>query len=127
MSPMMLAESGGLQTGLLLMMVGMTVVFGSLVVLLSVVQLVKALLSDKPEPVLAEKPSVAPTPVAVAAVDPPVEGLVDGALLAVLTAAATAALGTRARVRGVRLIARRDRAWSQQGRRSIMTSHRPQR
>ncbi|MEQ9460939.1 MAG: OadG family protein [Phycisphaeraceae bacterium] len=121
MSVLMLASTGGVQTGLLLMVVGMGVVFGSLLMLMTVVALMQRVLAEAPAVVVT--PPREPTPVVAASSG----GGVDGALVAVLTAAATAALGRQARIHGVRLVARRDRAWAQQGRRSIMTSHRPQR
>lgn len=120
MNTMILASYGGIQTGLLLMVVGMGVVFGALLVLMAVVALMGRLLADQPTPAPATAPAPQPA-------KPASDQLADARLIAVLTAAATAALGRRAAIHGVRLVTRRDRAWAQQGRRSIMTSHRPHR
>ena len=108
-----------LVSGLLLMLVGMVVVFGSLIVLLGLIQLIR-LVMDRPVKVDTVVKEHAP-----ASVETP--DALSPELVAVLTAAAVAVLGEEACVRGVRLVERRDRAWALQGRRSIMTSHRPQR
>ncbi|QDU72793.1 OadG family protein [Mucisphaera calidilacus] len=121
--PLVTAEMSPLTEGVMLTIVGMTVVFGSLIVLLFLVRLIGAALSDR------EKPVAAPAAAAVSTAPAPASsgGVDDGALIAVLSAAAAAVVGRRVRIQGVRMVTRRDRAWSQQGRRSIMTSHRPQR
>jgi sodium pump decarboxylase gamma subunit len=49
----------------------------------------------------------------------------DPQLIAVLTAAATAALGQRVRLRRVHFLGDEDPSWSREGRRLVMTSHRP--
>lgn len=115
-----LAEMSPMTEGVMLTIVGMVVVFASLIVLLFLVRLIGALLAEKPKPVVAAAP-------AAPASAPASTGTDEGELIAVLTAAATAVIGRRVRVQGIRMVSRRDRAWAQQGRRSILTSHRPSR
>jgi methylmalonyl-CoA carboxyltransferase 12S subunit len=61
-------------------------------------------------------------PAAIAGAQPVAEEEISEEILSVIAAAVAAFLGLRARVRQVRL--RRSEAWAQQGRVSIMASHR---
>lgn len=118
-----------LESGLVLMVVGMAVVFVGLILLMTAILLVKRLLAAmeaKPaagaaqaevnESVVMPQTATGGTPT------------IDNELIAVLTAAATAVLMKPARVRRVRFVSPHSAAphsWVSQGRTGIMTSHRP--
>jgi len=114
--PLLLAEEASIGDGLALMVVGMFVVFLSLTILLGVIVTISRLTAEKPAPKAAAQPA------------PVIEGgeVDDPALIAVIAAAATAAMNKPIRIQRVSFLGQaQGQAWSQQGRRSIMTSHRP--
>jgi Na+-transporting methylmalonyl-CoA/oxaloacetate decarboxylase gamma subunit len=103
------------------MMVGMTVVFAALSLLLGAIVLLKRILDRPPAIVEKAEPKDAEAGVK------PDEPLFDDQLIAILTAAATAALGARARVYRVRFLEEEyisDHAWVHQGRAELHMSHR---
>ncbi len=110
-----LAQTTDISRGLVFMVVGMTVVFGALILVgLSLVLIRK--LSELLAPASAAAPEPAP-----AAAAEPVE---DPNLIVVLSAAAAAACGTPVRVRRVRfLYADRRGNWAERGRVDVQTSH----
>ncbi len=109
--------------GLVLMAVGMGVVFIALVTLWGVVALVKALAGDDSAPATpaTAAPPAPPSPITDPGPTPE--------LVAVITAAATAALGTHGvRVTRITPLIRGDAApWTAGGRQSHMATHRPAR
>lgn len=84
MSIFLAATEHKLTDAVALMIVGMAVVFGSLTILLAVITLINRLLRESPKPAAASASTTEPTE-----------------LVAVLTAAATAALGRSVRVTDV--------------------------
>ena len=111
--------------GYILMMVGMTVVFAALSLLLGAIVLLKRIL-DRPPPIAPPAVAEKAKPEAGPGVKSD-EPLFDDQLIAILTAAATAALGARARVYRVRFLEDeviRDHGWVQQGRSELHMSHR---
>jgi Na+-transporting methylmalonyl-CoA/oxaloacetate decarboxylase gamma subunit len=114
-----------LASGVVLMAVGMLVVFVALVLILASIALIRRV-ADRPE----GAPAVAPAPEAktsAPAEAPAEDEAITPELLAVLTAAAVAATGTRVRVRRVALVGDRSDAWLAGGRASLMGSHKPPR
>ena len=107
--------------GLILMAVGMIVVFSALSLLLTSIVLMFRFLAEKETPKTVESKPEAGGEAAL-----PPEKLIDGHLIAILTAAATAALGARVRVYRVGFIgeeSQRDHSWVQQARSELHTSH----
>ncbi len=108
--------------GVILMTVGMVVVFAALTLLLGAIALLfrvvakkKPAAEAKSETVDREEPSL------------PEEQKIDGQLIAILTAAASAALGARVRVHRVGFIEEQwlaDHGWVQQARAEHHASHR---
>lgn len=142
--PSALAQSGDLSQGAIIMAVGMLVVFVALGVLMGVIALLNKLTEQTPaETPAASKPTAraAPAPATAPAPPQPAEATADlpaaatpqtagfdPHLIAVLTAAATAALQRPVAVRGVRFASNQPQnVWARQGRRAIMSSHRPHR
>lgn len=117
--------AGGLVSGVVLMIVGMFVVFGSLLLIMGLVGAMNRLLQD-PTPTtgrrdIAERVGSAPLS------NPPAEGSgVTPELVAVLTAAAYAATQRPVRVRRITVVGSSGgSAWLAGGRASLMGSHRP--
>ncbi len=111
-----------LSDGYILMAVGMAVVFSALSLLVGAIVLLKRIL-ERP-PAVEEKPEAKEAE----AEEKPEEPVLDDQLIAILTAAATAALGARARVYRVRFLEEEyisDHAWVQAGRSELHMSHRP--
>ncbi len=109
--------------GLILMAVGMVLVFSALTLLLSAIVLLFRIFERKKAPP-AEAASGKP---AGEEPDQPPEQEIDGQLIAILTAAATAALGARVRVYRVGFIGEKwstDHAWVQHARGELRASHR---
>jgi sodium pump decarboxylase gamma subunit len=104
---------------LTLMGVGMAVVFTALMLLWLAI-LIMDRLTDRAVP--AEQPPQPKAPVSEAS---PPSGQHDPQLLAVLTAAATAAMGQRVKLRRVHFVGEAHDDWTREGRRVVMTSHRP--
>jgi Na+-transporting methylmalonyl-CoA/oxaloacetate decarboxylase gamma subunit len=105
--------------GVELMIVGMGVVFAALMLIGLTMVLLRVVASDKPA---AAKPAAATaaTAAATAAAEPPI----TPELIAVLTAAATVAVGQPARVSRVRFVSYTPgAAWTEHGRRSIHSSY----
>jgi sodium pump decarboxylase gamma subunit len=127
----MIAQVDGTMTArvneaLTLMAVGMLVVFGALILLWIAIFLIDRLserLTPTPQPAQAPKP--APTPPSQPKATPEPSAGQDPKLIAVLTAAATAALGQRVRLRRVHFLGHDDQSWAREGRRVVMTSHSP--
>lgn len=109
--------------GLILMVVGMAVVF----VGLSLIAIVVVLLGrffEEPAPPPSSGTKQGPSEKAAAEQEP----RIDTQLVAILTAAASAALGVRVRVYRVGFVtdeASADHSWIQQARSELHTSHRP--
>ncbi|MEM1208710.1 MAG: OadG family transporter subunit [Planctomycetota bacterium] len=109
--------------GLVLTLVGMGVVFASLVVLMVMVHGIGKALEERTRPAPAASPPA--TPPAKAAREPAAPAAADNELIAVLAAAAAAALGTSpANVRVIRF-RRWSGEWSAFGRVNLTQSHRP--
>ena len=107
--------------GLILMAVGMVVVFAALSLILTAIMLMFRFLGDKETPRTIESEAE----VGEEAPAPP-EKQIDSHLIAILTAAATAALGARVRVYRVGFIGEeslRDHSWVQQARSELHMSH----
>lgn len=85
-----------------------------------IAELTRRLEALEPKPVPADAPPVAAAPVAAAPAPVP-EAIAEEELLAI-SAAVAAFLGVRAHIRQIRLLS--STAWAQQGRVSIMASHR---
>ncbi|MBX3728090.1 MAG: OadG family protein [Candidatus Sumerlaeia bacterium] len=113
--------------GLLLMMLGMGVVFGALILLWGVLELLRRTVG-RPEPSTAPKP-VAVAPAAALPATPPMaaagdETELDALTLAILTAAAIAVVGAPVRLTSVSLVPKGEgEAWATRGRIAIHTSH----
>ncbi|MCP3870149.1 MAG: OadG family protein [Gammaproteobacteria bacterium] len=108
--------------GLVLMAVGMVVVFGALSLLLGAIMLLRRFGTEPVAPVRREQESKQSVEEA-----QPAKDHIDGQLIAILTAAATAALGARVRVYRVGFIGdetNEDQAWVRQVRSEHHTSHR---
>ncbi len=134
--PVDTATPNGLNGAVVLLIVGMGVVFVSLALLMVLVRTLRALADAQriasPDAVLAstaaDPPSGAPAAVAVT------PDALDPRLVAVLTAAATAALGQRVHIAGIspapsavrvgRYANPDGAAWRRQGTRDLMTGHR---
>ena len=124
-----------IEEALVLMLVGMTVVFTGLIALLVLANLIGLLGETRGSKTASPQATAMPqtVPSAAGASVPqqaaPITPETDPQLIAVLTAAATAALQRPVRVQSARNYLGRQRlgGWSQMGRRSIMTSHRPRR
>lgn len=118
-----MSPNARLGEALTLMGVGMAVVFSALVLLWIVIALTDRLADwhlTRRQPATAETaPGDQEPSGAMADTDH------DPHLIAVLTAAATAALGTPTRVKRVHFLGREDQGWAQEGRRLVMTSHQP--
>lgn len=141
-------NQGGLPEGLVMMLVGMLVVFTALI-LVAVVLWVMGRIDRTERPVPATTASSAPasaarpTPATYAtpadqklapwranmtkATEKVHDSGVDPHTLAVITAAAVAALGSRVRVRRVRFLRAGGGPWAEHGRASIHSSHHLQR
>lgn len=107
--------------GFILMMVGMAVVFSALSLLLGTIMLLKRILERSPAIAEKAKPKDAEVE------KNPAEQPFDNHLIAILTAAATAALRARVRVYRIGFSGeeyRSDHAWVQQGRSELHMSHR---
>lgn len=107
--------------GLILMAVGMVVVFAALSLILTAIVLMFRFLGgqETPKAVESEPESREQAPA-------PPEKHIDSHLVAILTAAATAALGARVRVYRVGFIGEeslRDHSWVQQARSELHMSH----
>ena len=113
-----LAESDAslVADGLILMVVGMTVVFLSLLLLLGMIQVIRKA-ADSPAVITPSSPSASPPA-------PDVQGLTPE-LIAVLTAAATAVVHQPVHIQRVSVLNPNASTWAQSGRRNIMTSHQP--
>jgi len=118
-----LGQSGGsvgprLSEGLTLMGVGMGVVFAALLLLWVMIIIVDRLTgSATPQPEDERGgPGVEPG-----------GGDHDPQLIAVLTAAATAAVGRRVQLREAYFVGEADHTWAKEGRRQVMRSHHPHR
>ncbi len=108
--------------GLILMSVGMVVVFSALTLLLGAILLLFRVVAEKKPAPKAESEQVSGEEPA-----PPAEQKIDGQLIAILTAAASAALGARVRVYRVGFIEEQwlsDHGWVQQARAEHHSSHR---
>ena len=131
--PYTLAQAD-LTQGAILMVVGMVVVFVALVVLMGLIEVIHRFTREKqsaaiPAPAAPAAPAGKPETTHDIATMAPASGTGhDPHMIAVLTAAATAALRRPVAVRSARLVSPQpDSAWARQGRRSIMVSHRPYR
>ena len=123
MLPLTLAAFADVADALVLMVVGMLAVFCALMLLLGVVILINRLWKVEEAPVLPKAEPKAAKPLPKKAVQQSMDG-VSPELIAVLTAAATAALQQSVRISRVRFVGQRQNAiWAQLGRRSIMSSH----
>ena len=119
-----LAEASWVTEGITLMVVGMGVVFSSLVLLLIVIKTLNTGLAEKPKAVVA---STTPAP---APASEPAAKTTDGIepeVLAVISAAVAAVVGGSHRIRRVDVLTGQHTGsnWARHGRRAIMTSHRP--
>jgi Na+-transporting methylmalonyl-CoA/oxaloacetate decarboxylase gamma subunit len=106
--------------GLILMVVGMAVVFAGLSLMAIAVVLLRRFLAEPPPPPSIKKEERSEKTDA--------ESRIDAQLIAILTAAATAALGVRVRVYRVGFVEDEwsaDHSWIQQARSELHTSHRP--
>jgi sodium pump decarboxylase gamma subunit len=114
--------------GLIIMVVGMLVVFSALAVLMGLIELINSLTAEKKSAAIAAPASKPDTTDDIDTMAP-VQGTAhDPHMIAILTAAATAALRRPVAVKSARLVSTPpDSAWARQGRRSIMGSHRPYR
>ena len=127
MSIEMLAQTTGtdlsenLLNAVMLTLVGMLVVFVSLMLLLAAITLLNRLGAEKPQ----SQPEAEPAPAPEAAAAETATQVTDPHLIAVLTAAATAALRRRVRVRRAHFVQTGNHTWAQLGRHEIMSSHRP--
>ena len=128
MFPLAASQSELIEDALVLMLVGMGVVFMGLVVLMFVSNAIRAMCAEKKAPApAAATQATGPTSTGHSPVSA-TDNSFDPQLIAVLTAAATAALRRPVRVLSARnYLVKQDpgHIWSQSGRRSIMTSHRP--
>ena len=122
--------------GAVLMVVGMAVVFMALIVLFFLVEGIKTAVAEKPKPTPTPAPSPGPglhsgSAQAGSPAAPPAPGAPDAISperVAVITAAAVAVLKKRVRVTRVTRMGRpAGQQWKQQGRRSLVSGHRPQR
>jgi len=129
-------EQSDISQGLTLMAVGMVVVFSALVALLLVIGAISRFGDDRPR-VVADSPlqtaSAANAKAKAEAAKSPEKAeekgpAIDPHVLAVLTAAATSVVKRPVVIRQARFVRTIDAAaWSRQGRRTIMASHRPRR
>ncbi len=101
-----------------LLVFGFLVVMGVLIVMMIIMNLLGVFLGKKPAARTPVPIAAVATPVAAAAPTP--ASSTDGALVAVITAAAHVALGSAVRVVSVQPASTE---WSTQGRRDIFTSH----
>lgn len=123
------ADGSGMSAGLVLTVVGMGVVLASLTLLLYLVKLLNITLAERASLVEATRSGTASTAAspnteleAATASDPGV----TPELIAVLTAAATTAIGMPVRIQSVRRYYRpAGEVWRQQGIRNLTTGHRP--
>ncbi|WP_432798235.1 OadG family protein [Poriferisphaera sp. WC338] len=113
---MTLAAEDMVTGGLTLMFVGMGVVFTALILLMITIKALNTFLAEKPKAVPAPAP-IANTPKSNDEIEPEV--------LAVISAAVAAVVGGSHKIRRVDVLYKQGTAWARQGRRSIMTSHRP--
>lgn len=125
--PYTLAQAD-LNQGLIIMVVGMLVVFAALAVLMGLIELINGLTSEKKPGAIASPAAKPETTDDIATMAPAPTTGHDPHMIAILTAAATAALRRPVAVKSARLVSTQpDSAWARQGRRSIMGSHRPYR
>ncbi len=113
--------AAAMSDGYILMTIGMAVVFAALSLLLGAIMLLKRILERPPAEEGQDPEKEAETQ------PTPEEPVLDTQLIAILTAAVTATLGTRARVHRVRFFEEEnthDHAWVQHGRSELHTSHR---
>jgi sodium pump decarboxylase gamma subunit len=115
-----------MSSGLILMVVGMAVVFASLSLLLAVIVLLRRIFAGTSSSIEEgeHRKKAAQEP------DQPQEKHIDSQLIAILTAAATVALGARIRVFRVGFVgdeSNSDHAWVQQARSELHMSHRRKR
>lgn len=111
-----LSKLDGVSGGVTLAIVGMIIVFCGLSVIALIIMGINRLLAEKaPDPIPVK--SVTPTPAS--------EGITPE-IIAVLTAAATAAMQTKVRIRHITVMGQRGgQAWVAGGRMSVMGSHKP--
>jgi sodium pump decarboxylase gamma subunit len=127
---LMAVSSEALTDGLLMMIVGMTVVFTALILIMIMLKAMHLLPSGE-KPALTPARVAAPTPKA--APSAPAAEPVDASgiapeIVAVISAAVIAVAGTGARVRGIRLVRQPGRSpWVELGRSLHHLSHRIQR
>jgi sodium pump decarboxylase gamma subunit len=112
-------DQATINTGLILALVGMVVVFASLSVLAGIIVLVKRLI-DRPAPAPAEQVAAPRTPA-----EPQPQRLDPQIVAAISAAVASLYLGRSVRVRRVRFADSGSPTWSTEGRARIMGSHRP--
>lgn len=125
--PYTLAQAD-LTQGAIIMAVGMVVVFTGLAVLMGLIALMNALTSDRKRAAVAAPVAKPQTTHDLATMAPAQTTGHDPHMIAILTAAATAAIRRPVAVRSARLVSTPpNSAWARQGRRSIMGSHRPYR
>lgn len=125
-------EFGEIGVGITLMLVGMFVVFATLLIIMFLITGIAKLIGEE----VSDAPSATPDPVgavtsSISATHVPQpsseEGLVTPEIIAVITAAAVTVLGKTVRVRGVTLINSPGGAWLSGGRARLMSSHSPTR
>lgn len=125
------AEAAGyIAEGVVLMIVGMAVVFCALLLLMAVIAGIKRTDAAPATASTAPKPAAPSTPAPSRTATEEMAAGISPQTIAVLAAAATAALRQRVRIQRVNVLSRGGRtggAWTQSGRRTIMTSHRPRR
>lgn len=115
-----------MSAGLILMAVGMAVVFAALSLLLAVIVLLRRIFAATSSSIEEEESRKKAAQESIQ----PQERCIDSQLIAILTAAATAALGARIRVSRVRFVGDEssgDHAWVQQARSELHMSHRRKR
>jgi Na+-transporting methylmalonyl-CoA/oxaloacetate decarboxylase gamma subunit len=132
MMPMVLSyQTVDVLQALTLMVVGMLVVFTGLVVLQWTIELINRLLPHHAPPAPAQ-PVTAVQPEPILAIETATGGSLemDPQLIAILAAAAIAVVQRPVQIQRVQFLERTAEggaAWTQLGRRTIMTSHRPHR
>ncbi len=114
---------GAISLGLSLMVVGMSVVFVALMLIGAILGLLGKLMGQAPTDDETPAQGAAVTSATEAPQTSMATGLDDPRLVAVITAAATAAIGSRVKIRRIVSATQGGGAWSAMGRSAIHTSH----